>query len=314
MPQRVPISGAEVLCVGELLWDSLPAGLFLGGAPFNVAGHLHALGVPVAMLSRVGSDRLAIEAVARITRRGIATDLIQSDDTLPTGFVSVELDPDGTPAYEIAEPAAWDAIELEERVLQRAARARAIVFGTLAQRAPATRATIRRLCELDVPKVFDVNLRPPFDDAEVVRESLDSADVVKLNEGELARLDAMLDLGGGLGGRPGDTALHTVREAAQTLGRRFGCGAVCVTRGAGGALLLREGRWSEHPGYRVQVRDTVGAGDAFLAALIPGLLAGAGDAETLRRANLLGAFVATRAGAIPDHDAGEMARIAAQDP
>lgn len=286
-----------MLCIGELLWDSLPAGLFLGGAPFNVAGHLHALGVPVAVISRVGNDRLGAEAVGRLSSLGIDPALVQVDDTLPTGFVSVLVTEDGIPSYEIEQPAAWDAIELAEGVIEKAAQARAILFGSLAQRSPGSRDTIRRLWQSDVLRVFDVNLRPPFQDREVVRESLTAADVVKLNEGELAQLASWFDL-------PADP-----RRAAEALGERFACGTVCVTRGAQGAALLRKGRWTEHSGYAVQVRDTVGSGDAFLAALLTGLLSGGDDEALLRAANLLGAYVASRDGAIPPHDGAAMARI-----
>lgn len=276
-----------VLCVGELLWDSLPAGLSLGGAPFNVAGHLHALGVPVAMVSRVGPDRLGTEALQRLVRSGIATDLVQVDPVLPTGFVSVTLDANGIPAYDIAEPAAWDGIELREGLLERAAEAGAIVFGSLAQRNPVSRGTIERLCEVEVFKVFDVNLRPPYHESKVVRRSLAHADLVKLNDHELRQVGAWFGLPPGL--RGGMTAL------AET----FGCRTICVTRGAEGAALLNQGRWSEHPGYRVEVKDTVGAGDAFLAALLSGLLSGEDDQALLQHANLLGAYVATQFGAIP---------------
>ncbi|HEX6070666.1 MAG TPA: PfkB family carbohydrate kinase [Longimicrobiaceae bacterium] len=290
-----------MLCIGELLWDSLPAGLFPGGAPFNVAGHLHALGVPVAVISRVGRDRLGTEAIARLSHLGIDPNLVQVDDTLPTGFVSVVVAEGGIPSYEIEQPAAWDGIELAAGVRERAAEARAIVFGSLAQRSRGSRDTIRRLWQADALQVFDVNLRPPFEDREIVRESLTAADMVKLNEGELGRLAGWF----GLPANP--------RRAAEALGERFGCATVCVTRGAEGATLLREGRWTEHAGFAVEVRDTVGAGDAFLAALLAGLLSGRDDEALLRAANLLGAYVASRDGAIPPHDRAAIAGIQASE-
>jgi fructokinase len=281
---------AEVLCVGELLWDSLPAGLFLGGAPYNVAGHLHALGAPVAMVSRVGHDRLGAEALRRVAHAGVATDLVQTDPTLPTGFVSVTLDAAGVPAYDIVAPAAWDRIALDDAVLARAAAATAIVFGSLAQRGAVSRATIERLGEVDVPKVFDVNLRPPYEDAGVVRRSLAHAEVVKLNEHELRRMAAWFAL-------PEDP-----RDAVTALAERFGCRTICVTRGDAGAAMLHAGRWTEHPGYRVEACDTVGSGDAFLAAFLWRLLRGDDDEAILQHANLLGAYVATQSGAIPAYD------------
>ena len=285
-------AAASILCVGELLWDSLPDGLYLGGAPFNVAAHLHALGIPVAMLSRVGRDRLGAEAVARVGRHGVPTELIQIDEHRPTGFVSVALDAEGAATYEILAPAAWDAIELVDTLVDLATKARAFVVGSLAQRSPASRETIQRLCGRATTRVFDVNLRPPHDDREVVRASLLCAEIVKLNEQELRRLGGWFGLPEGL------------ERAARALAEEFGCETVCVTCGRGGAVLLREGRWSTHPGFTVDVIDTVGAGDAFLAEFLRGYLAGFDDAALLAHANRLGAFVASRAGAIPTLDRG----------
>ena len=279
---------SEILCVGEVLWDALPAGLFLGGSPFNVACHLRAAGCPVAMVSRVGADLLGEEALRRLTRYGVGTDLVQVDPSLPTGFVRVTIDGAGNPEYEIVEPAAWDAVAPSDALLRRAADARAIVFGSLAQRSATTRGTIERLL-LETPalKVFDVNLRPPYDDRDVVRRSLARADVVKMNEGEMRRLAAWFEL-------PSEP-----RPMAAALAEQFDCRTVCITRGPEGAALWREGRWLEHPGFEVDVRDTVGAGDAFLAVLLAGLLTGMEDQALLRHANLIGAYVVTQFGAVP---------------
>ena len=277
----------EVLCVGEVLWDALPSGLFLGGAPFNVACHLRAAGTPVAMVSRVGDDQLGREALRRADRHGVRTDLIQTDAERPTGFVRVDVDTAGTPTYEILAPAAWDAIDLTDTLLARAADARAIVFGTLAQRNERSRRAIRELWSSRALMVYDVNLRPPFDDREIVRTSLERADVVKLSESELASIAEWLGLRG------------TPREMMASLARTFTCSVVCITRGSRGAALWHDGAWSEHPGFTVKVRDTVGAGDAFLAALLAGLLAGTSDAGLLEHANRAGAHVATQLGAVP---------------
>ena len=268
---------AEILCVGEVLWDSLPAGLFLGGAPFNVACHLRAAGHPVTMVSRVGADHLGDEALRRAARYGVGTDLVEVDRELPTGLVRATVDDEGNARYEIVAPAAWDAIAPSEALLRRAAAARAIVFGSLAQRAAVSRRTIERLWEGPALAAFDVNLRPPHDDRDVVRRSLERADVVKMNAEELARLAEWFGLRGG------------PRAQLSALAERYSCRVVCLTRGRDGAAMWREGRWSEHPGFEVEVRDTVGAGDAFLAVLLAGVLSGLDDAALLHHANLIGA-------------------------
>ena len=277
----------EVLCVGELLWDALPAGLFLGGAPFNVACYLSAAGVPTTMVSRVGADRLGEEAVRRAQRYGVGTDLVQVDPTLPTGFVGATIDESGQPTYVIEDAVAWDAIEASDVLLARAGRARAIVFGSLAQRHATTRRTIERLWEGSALQVFDINLRPPFEDRDVIRGSLQRADVVKVNREELHRLASWFELPNG------------DRESASALSGKFSCPVVCVTRGAAGAGLWRDDTWTEHEGFKVEVRDTVGAGDAFLAVLLAGLLSGADSETLLKNANRIGADVASRAGALP---------------
>jgi fructokinase len=278
---------SEILCVGEVLWDALPTGLFLGGAPFNVACHLRATGVPVSMVSRVGSDRLGEEVLRRAPWYGVGTELLQVDPELPTGFVRVRIDDAGSPDYEIVEPAAWDAIALSDALLRRAAEARAIVFGSLAQRHATSRRTIERLWEGEALMVFDANLRPPYEDREVVRRSLRCADVVKVTDRELARLASWFELPSG------------TRATAEALAESFACRVVCVTRGRRGAALWHDGQWTEQPGYEVEVRDTVGAGDAFLAVLLAGLLEGAQDRVILQHANLIGAYVATQLGAVP---------------
>jgi fructokinase len=280
------MADGEILCVGEMLWDALPSGLFLGGAPFNVACHLRAAGLPAALATRVGADRLGEEALRRLAWYGIDGSLVQVDEALPTGFVRVAVDEPGRPAYDILEPVAWDAIAPDEALLARAASARALVFGTLAQRSEASRATHERIWDCEGLRVLNLN-RAPYAERELVRRSLAHADVVKLSEEELATLAGWLGLKG------------AVRRAAAALAETFGCDAVCVTRGRGGAGLWRAGRWSEHPGFEVEVRDSVGAGDAFLAILVAGLLGGGQDAVILRHASLMGAYVATQPGALP---------------
>lgn len=288
-----------IICVGEVLWDAMPAGLFLGGAPLNVACHLHRLGQPVTLVSRVGADVLGREAVRRLAATGLGTDYVQVDPALPTGFVKVDVDAEGIPDYEIVQPAAWDEIDLDAALRDGAAEARAVVFGSLAQRQETSRRTVQALSTAGAFVVFDVNLRPPFVSLPVVRLSLQAADLVKLNEDELDAMRRWFGLPSGL------------RDAVDVLAATFGCQIVCVTRGERGAALWHDGRWREHPGYPAVVRDTVGAGDAFLAALLANVLQGSSDEVTLDLACRLGAFVATKSGATPDYEVASLDQIAA---
>jgi fructokinase len=288
-----------VLCFGEVLWDSLPGGLFLGGAPFNVAYHLRSLGIDALMVSAVGDDALGGIIRRRAAEKGIPTGLLGTEPSAPTGLVHVSLDGAGNASYEIVQPAAWDFIRMTPELRAAAAGASALVFGSLAQRGGVTRATLLELLGLDLLKVFDVNLRPPFDDPGVVEAGLSRSQVVKLNDQEFLRLARWFGLP------------RSPREGAGALALRYGPTTVCITRGAKGAALWHEERWSEHPGYSVRVRDTVGAGDAFLASLLKGVLDGQTDQEILKRANAHGAFVATRDGATPAIDLEQIRAVEA---
>jgi len=275
-----------VVAVGELLWDLLPDGKQLGGAPGNVVHHARSLGADAALISRVGRDALGDEAAARM--EGLET--IQRDDVAPTGTAAVSVDPQGQPRFTLAPDVAWDRIEADGPALRVAARADAICFGTLAQRSAGSRAAIRTLlgaCGRDALRILDLNLRDPFWTEEIVLGSLSLATAIKVNDDELDRCSGMLQLSG------------SPRERVEALARRFGLKLVAVTRGSRGSLLYADGVWSDHPGLRVQVRDAVGAGDAFTAALILGTLRGHPLDGINRHANEVGAFVCTQAGATP---------------
>ncbi len=287
----------KIICIGEVLWDALPHGLFLGGAPFNVAGHLHMLGEPVAMVSRVGQDVPGDQVLRRMKTMGLTTQFIQLDAAHDTGVVNVTLERADHPEYEIVAPAAWDFIEITRELQELTATAQALVFGSLAQRHSVSRKTIEQLRKQSKFNVFDVNLRPPYDRKEVVEASLRDAHVAKLNDTELLRLAEWFGL-------PGD-----FRKAAIALAAAFDCETICITRGGNGAALWHRHTWSEHPGFAVPVKDTIGAGDAFLAALLSGLLAGRSGEEVLAFANAVGAFVAMHSGAIPRLDRDEINRI-----
>ena len=286
-----------MLCLGEVLWDAVPDGLRLGGAPLNVAYHLARLGHPVGVVSRVGDDDLGREARRRLAAGGVEAGHLQTDGQLPTGFVAVTLDADGVPSYEIAGPSAWDAIDATPEAVAAARTSAAVVFGSLAQRDARSGRAVQALVAAAPLAVFDVNLRPPFADRAIVERSLVAADVAKLSDDELGTLGRWF-------GTP-----DAGRAGAEALAQRFGLRAVCLTRGADGAAVWNDGDWTEHGGHPVTVRDTVGAGDAFLAGLLSGWLRGLDDPAALDGACRLGGFVASQAGATPAHTPDDLRRV-----
>jgi fructokinase len=284
-----------LLCFGEILWDFLPAGRFPGGAPFNVAYHLHRHGADVQVVSAVGRDLLGDELRQRLQDWGLPTADIARHPDLPTGRVRATVSAGGDASYDIVTGVAWDRITLTTDLLNRARHARGLIYGSLAQRSAHNQAVLAQLLAALPAKawrIFDVNLRPPHDDLALVRRLATKATLLKLNAAEAARLVANQPES------PGREEADARALASQT-----GCSIVCITAGARGAGLLRADRWHWEPGCPVTVADTVGAGDAFLAALVSSLMAGNHpDAASLARACRLGEWVASRPGATPDYD------------
>lgn len=285
-----PASSFEVVGLGEILWDMLPTGRKLGGAPANFAYHAGSLGLKSSVVSCVGDDELGREIVARLTGFGLGIGCLAVSSRAPTGTVDVELDPQGQPTFIIHENVAWDAIPWVPELGELAARIDAVCFGSLCQRSATSRTTVRRFLaatRAECLRVFDINLRQSYHTEDVVRRSLEAADVLKLNDDELPVVARLLDL------RGDEDAL--LAGLTQTFGLR----AVALTKGACGSVLRTVAERSEHPGIVVDVVDTVGAGDAFTAAMILGLLQERGLAATNAMANRLGAAVCTGEGATP---------------
>lgn len=295
-----------ILGIGELLWDLLPDGPRLGGAPANFAVMAARLGNHAAILSRIGRDELGREAVAQLALLDADASLLQSDPAHETGQVTVAFE-DAEPRYTIHQPAAWDFLELTEPWLQLAGRANAICFGSLAQRSPVSRQTIQALLARTSPvclRVFDVNLRPPFYSGELLQESLELATVVKMNHVELPQVLELLGLAADVG---------SLKLGAERLLREFPTlRLVAVTRGAQGSLLVTRDESHDHPGVPVDVADTIGAGDAFTAAMTHYLLRGATLATLNEAGNRWGAWVASHPGAMPTLPETERASIAAR--
>jgi fructokinase len=299
-----------ILGIGELLWDLLPEGPRLGGAPANFSVMAGRLGNHVAVLSRIGRDDLGRAAVEVLEPMPVDTGSLQVDPVHETGRVTVALR-EGQPEYTIHEPAAWDFMELSDEWVRLAERADAICFGSLAQRSVESRQTIQTLAaqtQATCVRVFDVNLRTPFYSSEVVQESLELATVFKMNDAEVPLVLGLLGL-------PAcdPEAPEALRAGAQKVLEEFPTlEMVAVTRGGHGSLLVKRGEWHEHPGVRVKVADTIGAGDAFTAAMTTYLLRGA-DLATLNEAgNRWGSWVASQAGAMPELGEAVRAEIAAK--
>ena len=298
-----------ILGIGELLWDLLPDGPRLGGAPANFTVMAGRLGSHAAILSRIGRDELGRHAIDRLDPMPVDTSCLQIDPLHETGRVTVSFS-GGQPAYTIHQPAAWNFMELSNEWVALAERASAICFGSLAQQTAESRQTIQTLVAQTSDsciRVFDVNLRAPFFSGEVIQESLELASVLKMNDEEVPQVLSLLGL-------PPQEEHETDRlhVAADHLLEEFPTlDLVVVTRGSHGSLLVRREQWSEHPGFRVQVVDPVGAGDAFTAAITYYMLRGA-DLETLNEAgNRWGAWLASQSGAMPPVSETVRAGIAA---
>jgi fructokinase len=286
-----------ILGIGELLWDLLPEGPRLGGAPANFTVMAGRLGNHAAILSRIGRDELGTGAIDLLEPLPADAGFVQVDPAHGTGRVTVAFH-DGQPSYTIHHPAAWDFLEPTDDWVRLAERADAICFGSLAQRSRESRQTIQTLVaetSAACVRVFDANLRTPFYSAEVIQESLELASVMKMNDAEVPQVLELLGLPW-IGGPEPDP----LRKGAERLLAEFPTlDLVAITRGGQGSLLVKRGEWHEHPGIPVKVADTIGAGDAFTAAMTHYLLRGANLATLNEAGNRWGGWVASQPGAMP---------------
>jgi fructokinase len=280
-----------VVGLGEVLWDLLPSGRQIGGAPANFAYWSHVLGNRAIVASRVAGDDLGRELRHSLLSRGVTDQFLQTDPAYPTGTVKVEVDRAGQPQFEITYPVSWDFLEFTPTWRSLAHSADAVCFGSLAQRSPESRSAILSFLDAtrrDALRIFDVNLRQSFYSAEIIADSCRRANLLKLNHDELPVIRELLGL-----------------SAADSFGfceemvRTFDLKLICVTRGPHGSLLSDGKKANEHPGYQAQVKDTIGSGDAFTAAMVSECLRDRPMAEMNDIANRLGAWVASNSGAMP---------------
>jgi len=273
------------------LWDVFPNGEHFGGATANVAVHAAALGAEAMMISAVGQDARGEAALKRLAGLGVDTSAVARPVGHPTGVVRVSVAAGGVPSYDIESGSAWDCIPWSSAVERAAQRADAICFGTLAQRSPVSRATVRRAVAATREtawRLFDVNLRQNYYDADVVTRSLESANAVKLNEEELPVVAGLCGISSG-----------SPVEQLRALCERFELRLAALTQGPKGSVLVSAGDVWECPAPKTRVIDTVGAGDAFTAALLVGILAGDAMAAVNQRANRVAAYVCSQPGATP---------------
>lgn len=277
----------EIVCFGEMLWDMLPSGKMPGGAPMNVAIHLKNFGNNVNLISKVGNDDLGIELLEFVKSCGVSNQYIQKSETHFTGVVKVNLDNKNSVTYKIVEPVAWDYIELTEDTLEIARKAECLIFGSLAARSPVTFNTLQELLKVSKYRAFDINLRKPFFEKGNIRLLLEQTDLLKLNEDELEIVSGWFDKKGSL------------QDKIEGISERFRIKTICVTLGERGAVLYHDDQFFFNDGFPVDVKDTIGSGDSFLASFISNFLRNVPIQEALTKACATGAMVAQQEGAIP---------------
>ena len=277
--------------IGEVLWDMLPSGKQLGGAPANFAFHANMLGGKGVVASCIGNDELGEKVLDTLDTLKLSCDYILIDKQHATGTVSVKINKKGTPFYIIQENVAWDFIHSSHQLTKLAKKADVVCFGSLAQRSEISRRTIQSFIKATQPSclcVFDINLRQSFYSSEIIRESLKLADVLKLNNEELPIVANMLSVAG--------SELNILKKLA----KRYSLRMIALTRGDKGSLLFSEGATSVHKGYCIRVIDTVGAGDSFTAALTLGMMRGYKLDLINEYANRVACFVCSQAGAMSE--------------
>lgn len=292
-----PVKNNSVICFGEILWDILPGKELPGGAPMNVAYHLHKLGIDPVLITRIGDDERGRKLLHILKTGGLNTDSLQTDPAVPTGIVYAQANKAGEMSYDIVKPAAWDHIELSPELQEKAAKAAHFVFGSLSTRSVKTRKTLMALLEAANHKILDINLRTPFYDAKTVAGLLRKADVVKMNLEELQLITGWF------------APYKDTEDQMQFIQDSYDLESVIVTKGGDGAVVNYKGDYFRHGGIKVKVADTIGSGDSFLAAFLFSIMNGEPPENALHFATALGALVASKSGAWPDYEINEIKNL-----
>jgi fructokinase len=275
----------KVVCFGETLWDIFPDKKVIGGAPLNVALRLHSLGAESSIISRVGNDQDGKGILDYLKKESFDDHLIQIDKELQTGNVQVHLDKMNTATYTISEPVAWDRISIEEAHIERIAQSDAFIFGSLSCRNSISRNTLFNYLSHAKFKVFDANLRPPNYQIKTVIKLMLEADMIKLNDEELEELITFYQI-----------SSKSIEGQIIDLSKKTTTPIMCITLGAKGAILYAEGKFYKNSGYKVTVKDTVGAGDSFLASLVFQLVQTKPFQKALDTSCAMGSLVASKKG------------------
>ncbi len=275
--------------IGEVLWDVLGDTETLGGAPVNFAYHAGQLGAAALAISSIGDDLRGQRALSTLREYRVATDHITVIEGVPTGYVQARVDSDGVATYVFPDGVAWDRIRIDSRTMAIVPRLDAVCFGSLAQRSVHSRSTIQRFLKslrYGVLKVFDLNIRQGYYSREIIRDSLELADILKLNDEEIVLLARLENLKG------------SVDQQLRLLVERYRLSLAVLTRGADGSLLVSSAAISDHPGYQAEVVDTIGAGDSFTAVTAVGMLKGYSLESINEQANRVAAHVCSYRGAM----------------
>ncbi|WP_439131347.1 carbohydrate kinase family protein [Polaribacter sp.] len=278
----------KFVCFGEVLWDVFPTHKKIGGAPLNVASRLRSFLNDVKIISAVGDDDLGKPIVDFLQKQEIKTSTIQVLNDFETGKVAVTLNKKGAASYVIEHPKAWDKIQLTTEALEVVKDADAFVFGSLATRDEVSKNTLFQLLEVASYKIFDVNIRKPFYQIDTLFDLMQKADFIKFNDEELYEIAADLD-----------SPFHNLEQNLNFIASKTNTKTICVTKGEHGAVLLFEGNLYYNSGFLINVEDTVGSGDSFLASLTHKLIVKAPAQKALNFACAVGALVAKKSGANP---------------
>jgi fructokinase len=284
----------KVVVFGEMLWDCLPAGAVPGGAPMNVTLNLHQLGLDSRLISAVGKDADGEKLLYFLKSFDLPLNLIQEISNHETSKVLVDDTDKENIKYTIVSPVAWDFIQWNQEMDETVSNADAFVFGTLGVRNQVSLSTLLRLLQHQVVRVFDANLRTPYYDFEVIEKLLGHTDILKINDDELVIFADYFNVD------------PSIESLCAYLDQHFPMDLICITQGSKGAAIYQKGKVISHSGYKVQVEDSIGAGDAFLSGFVMSYLNEKSMEDNLDFACKLGAFVATKKGGTPRYTLDEV--------